>query len=62
MKEMYEILLWADSKPFRAEVKHSTIEIRPKVIICTSNMDIKTVCESAKMCESNIEAVEKRFK
>lgn len=40
-REMSHFLkLWADHDPFTAEVKNSTMFIRPKIFICTSNYSI----------------------
>jgi len=50
---------WADHYPFRAEVKGSSIMIRPKVIIVTSNYEIPELWpEDPVLCE----ALLRRFK
>lgn len=38
------MLNWADINKFQCEVKGGVIEIRPKVMIVTCNMDIKDLC------------------
>ena len=57
------ILNWADAYSFRAEVKRSMIEIRPKHVICTSNFSIRETCHyNGIHVEATILALERRFK
>ena len=61
MTKLDEVLNWACSEAFPVNIKFSSAVIRPKVIICTSNMSIQTLCGKAKYDEENISAVENRF-
>lgn len=49
---------WADRYPFPAEIKGSSIKIRPKKIIVTSNYPIETCFQR----EEDQEAIRRRFK
>jgi len=49
---------WADHYPFRAEVKGSSMMIRPKTIIVTSNYEIEDLFEDPTLQE----ALKRRFK
>lgn len=53
-----KLKIWADRYPFRAETKGSSMTIRPKRIIITSNYDIDDCFENPQ----DVEAIRRRFK
>ena len=48
-----DILNWADILKFPAETKGNVIEIRPKVIIVTSNLNIRDLCLKSRVKTEN---------
>lgn len=53
-----KLKIWSDRYPFRAETKGSSIVIRPKIILVTSNYTIDECFENP----VDIEALKRRFK
>lgn len=54
----YHLKIWADKYPFLAEVKGSSIMIRPKKIVVTSNYHPREIWED----EATLEPILRRFK
>lgn len=55
---IWHLKIWADRYPFNAETKGSSMLIRPKKIIITSNYAIEECFHN----EQDIEAIKRRFK
>lgn len=58
----HHLKIWGDRYPFPAEVKGAKLDIRPRLVIVTSNHHPDAIFEGEKYSDADRDAIKRRFK